>query len=80
MERGDSMKLLKSIINFFKKILKKSNDIKMIESPKEYVNNSNQESFINSLKVNIPPKKKKKKIETLTCFGDGLGIQNKITY
>ena len=74
------MNLIKNTINFFKNLFYKDNDIKMIEAPQEYLNNKNKENFLKSLKVNIIPKKKKKKVETLTCFGDGLGIQNKMTY
>jgi hypothetical protein len=42
-----------------------------------YVRLENEkEEFIQSLKVTT---KKKKKIETLICKGDGLGIQGKIS-
>ena len=73
------MNIIKNIIVFFKKIFNGKNNIKMIEAP---VNSLKEEKtdFVNSLKVNIVQKHKKKKVETLTCFGDGLGIQNKMTY
>ena len=51
----------------------------MLEEPK-VINNSNaKDEFIKSLKVNINKVIKKKKVETLICHGDGLGINNKIT-
>ena len=74
------MNFIKNILAFFKNIFDKENDIKMIEAPMENLKEDNKTSFLSSLKVNIEQKKKKKKIETLTCFGDGLGMQNKITY
>ena len=74
------MNFIKNILAFFKNIFHKENDIKMIEAPMENLKEDNKTSFLSSLKVNIEQKKKKKKIETLTCFGDGLGMQNKITY
>ena len=49
----------------------------MLETPIEPIHNETKKEFANSLKVSLP-KKTKPKIETLTCFGDGLGIQNKI--
>ena len=39
-----------------------------------------KKNFINSLKIELEHKKNKKKVETLTCFGDGLGIQKKLSY
>ena len=65
------MKVLKSIIEFIKDIFKKE-EKKLLETPKE----NEKEKFIQSLKVTT---KKKKKIETLICKGDGLGIQGKIS-
>lgn len=73
------MNLIKKVIVFLKNLFQENNDIKMLNAQIEYSNN-NKENFINSMQLNITPKKKKKKVETLTCFGDGLGIQNKITY
>lgn len=73
------MRILEYIKSFFKKIFSKAEEIKMIEEPKVNFNNKDRTNFINSLKVNII-QFKKKKIETLTCFGDGLGIKNKISY
>lgn len=47
--------------------------------PKIIVNEDKKESFIESLKIATPQKRTKKRVETLTCHGDGLGIQKKIT-
>lgn len=70
------MKLIKNIIIFFKKILKKE-ETKMLEAPTN--NNEDKINFLNSLKANIV-KKRKNKVETLICEGDGLGIKKKIEY
>ena len=69
------MNFFKKLYLFFKKRLNKKDNIKMISAP---IIKENKENFINSLKVN--PIKKQKKVESLTCVGDGLGIQTKITY
>lgn len=71
------MNLIKRVILFFKKLLNKEESIKMIEEP---IKKDDKIDFINSLKVDTEQKHKKKKVETLTCVGDGLGIQTKIEY
>lgn len=71
------MNILDSIISFFKNIFNKKENIKMLEAPIEPIKNEAKREFANSLKVHIE-KKEKQKVETLTCFGDGLGIQSKI--
>ena len=71
------MNILNKIIAFIKNIFNKKDNVKMIETPIEPIHNENKKEFANSLKVSLP-KKTKPKVETLTCFGDGLGIQNKI--
>ena len=71
------MNILKKIINFIKNIFNKKDNVKMLETPIEPIHNETKKEFANSLKVSLP-KKTKPKVETLTCFGDGLGIQNKI--
>ena len=50
-------------------------DTTVVEVPKEDYNN-----FKNKLKVANSEKQKTNKVETLICFGDGLGIQTKINY
>lgn len=71
------MKLVKDVILFFKKLFNREYSTKMIEASVEKEDNTN---FINSLKVDIEQKQNEKKVETLICFGDGLGIQDKMTY
>lgn len=73
------MKYFKDIISFFKKIFNKTEKIEMIDESKTNVSHEDRKDFINSLKVNIL-QNKKQKVETMTCFGDGLGIQTKISY
>lgn len=72
------MKFIDKIIYFFEKIFKKSKDeTKMISAPKEI--KEEKDEFINSLKVNLE-EKKKNKVETLICYGDGLGIKGQLKY
>ena len=51
----------------------------MLEATIEIDNESKNNKFKKTLKVNTS-KTKKTKIETLTCYGDGLGIQKKMSY
>ena len=74
------MKLINNIILFFKKLFNKTDNVKMIEEPKEEVKENNKSNFVDSLKINMEKKHNKKKIETLKCVGDGLGIQPKLTF
>ena len=71
------MNILNKIIAFIKNIFNKKDNVKMLETPIEPIHNEIKKEFANSLKVSLS-KKTKPKVETLTCFGDGLGIQNKI--
>ena len=78
------MSIIEKMISFIKRLFKKE-EIKLIEAPIEVEDeekDKKKEKFLNSLKVEDEVKKKKKlkrKIETLICVGDGLGIQGKIT-
>ena len=54
----------------------KQEEIKTLEEPKNTINKE-KNNFIKSLKIE---KKSKKEVETLICYGDGLGIQKKISY
>lgn len=74
------MSFIKNAILFLKKLFSRESSIKRIEESTEKKMKSNYKDFENSLKVDITPKKRKKKVETLTCFGDGLGIQTKISF
>lgn len=71
------MNIIKIVGAFFLKIFRKEN-VKMLEAPKD-IKKEEKSDFINSLKINITYNQKAK-IETLTCFGDGLGIRNSISY
>ena len=71
------MKIIEKFILFVKKIFIKENEIKKIEAPKITNEQNQKNNFINSL---ICDTTEKKKIETLICKGDGLGIQKKISY
>ena len=73
------MNLIKKIIFLFKKIFNKNDKIVMIEASVENLNNDDRNNFVNSLKVDLIPKYQKKKVETPICFGNGLGIQTKIS-
>lgn len=68
------MNFIGIMISKIKSIFKK--EPKMIEAPKYNENKDKREKFADSLKV--ISFRKKKKIETRTCYGDGLGIQNKL--
>lgn len=74
------MNIIRKIILFIKKICIKQEEIKALEEPKQIINQEKKTNFIESLKITTTEKKNKKRIETLTCEGDGLGIQNKISY
>ena len=74
------MSIIEKIILFFKNKLYKKNKIKMLSKPLDTKSIKNKNNFVNSLKFSLPEKNNKKRIETLTCVGDGLGIQNKIIY
>lgn len=73
------MSFIKNAILCLKKLFCKESNIKKIEESTEKIKNNNNE-FEKSLKVKIIQENKKKKVETLTCVGDGLGIQTKISF
>lgn len=74
------MNIIKEVILFIKNIFIKQDEIKKLEEPKIIVREDNKVSFMESLKVTNVDGRIKKRIETLVCEGDGLGIQKKITY
>ena len=74
------MKFIKKTIFFIKKLFNKGNTPKMIEEPIDKCKNDEKVNFIDSLKINVMQNKKRNKVDTLICFGDGLGIQDKISY
>lgn len=71
------MNIIRKMILFIKNIFIKQEEIKALEEPKQIVNQEKKTNFIESLKINTT--ERKKKIETLICEGDGLGIQKKIS-
>lgn len=76
------MDFIKNIIQYFKKIFSKQETLQLLEAPpkQEYIKIDQKQEFLKSLKVKIPKKKIKSKVETLICEGDGMGIQNKMSY
>ena len=73
------MNIIRKMILFIKNIFVKQEEIKALEEPKQIINQEKKINFIESLKITTTEKKNKKRIETLTCEGDGLGIQKKIS-
>ena len=71
------MSFIKKIFEIMKNVFNKKSDNKMIQAPIETHTGKEKLEFTKSLKVDIP-KPKKKEVETMICYGDGLGIQNKI--
>lgn len=71
------MEILNRVVSMLKKIFMKE-EIKEIEESKNIIPIIEKESFVNKLKENVVDTKNKK-VETLICFGDGLGIQTKIS-
>ncbi|MCI8397380.1 MAG: hypothetical protein HFJ52_07190 [Clostridia bacterium] len=73
------MNIIRKMILFIKNIFVKQEEIKALEEPKQIINQEKKINFVESLKITTTEKKNKKRIETLTCEGDGLGIQKKIS-
>ncbi len=73
------MNIIRKVILFIKNIFAKKDEVKKLAEPKIIVNEDKKETFMESLKITTTPKRTKKRVETLTCDGDGLGIQRKIT-
>ena len=73
------MSCIIKIILFIKNIFIKQDEVKKLIEPKITVKEDKKESFIESLKIATTEKRTKKRVETLTCNGDGLRIQKKIT-
>lgn len=74
------MNIIQKILLLIKNIFIKRGKVKRLEEPKNIVEQNKRTEFIESLKNNTSIKRKKKRVETLICEGDGLGIQNKISY
>ncbi len=73
------MNIIRKMILILKSIFIKRNKVKKLAEPKIIVEKDKKEIFIESLKVTTTQKIIKKRVETLFCTGDGLGIQKKIT-
>jgi hypothetical protein len=73
------MNIIRKMILFIKNIFIKQDEVKKLIEPKITVKEDKKDSFIESLKITTTEKRTKKRVETLTCNGDGLGIQKKIT-
>ena len=73
------MNIIRKMILFIKNIFVKQEEIKALEEPKQIINQEKKINFVESLKITTTEKKNKKRIETLICEGDGLGIQKKIS-
>lgn len=72
------MNIFKKLFLSIKNIFIKKNEIKKLPEPENDINQDSRNNFIESLKVTPLKKINKKKVETLICNGDGLGIQKKI--
>ena len=73
------MNIIRKMILFIKNIFIKQYEVKKLIEPKITEKEDKKDSFIESLKITNTQKRTKKRVETLTCNGDGLGIQKKIT-
>lgn len=73
------MNIIRKMILFIKNIFIKQDEVKKLQEPEIAVVQDKKENFIKSLKITTTKIRTKKRIETLTCNGDGLGIQKKIT-
>ena len=71
------MRIIQEIFSLIKKFFNKE-ETKLLEANTQNYNSDKKLKFIQSLK--IVKTKKSKKIQTLVCDGDGLGIQKKISY
>lgn len=69
------MNFIRKVILFIKNIFIQQDEVKTLAEPKIIVEEDKKERFIQSLRVATTERRAKKKIETLICEGDGLGIQ-----
>ncbi len=73
------MNFIRKMILFIKKMFIKQDEVKKIQEPRINIEQEKKETFIKTLKTTTTEKRTKKRVETLICNGDGLGIQRKIT-
>ena len=74
------MNIMKKLLLFIKNLFACQNEVKKLQEPKAFTEQEEKVTFIEYWRIRTTEKKSKKKVETLTCDGDGLGIQKKITY
>lgn len=74
------MKFLDKILSFIKSIFNKSEEVKKLQVSSQNINTKKKVDFIEEYKKEIVTTKRKNRVETLVCEGDGLGIQSKISY
>ena len=72
------MNLIIKMMAWIKCIFIQQEQVKQVEAPKRIQPQEEKINFVKSLKVTTTAKIGKNKIKTLTCTGDGLGIQKKI--
>ncbi len=72
------MNIINKLMTFIKNIFNKKEKTKELDAPTPVITNEKKGEFIKSLKINTENRKKEKKVETLICEGDGLGIQKNI--
>lgn len=70
------MNIIKHINIFFKNIFEKKEKVKTLKEAKQIESKEKKANFTESLRID---NKNNKKIETLICEGNGLGIQKKIS-
>lgn len=77
------MNIMKKIALFIKRIFGKQDKIKKLPEPEVTLvdgKEDKKDSFIESLRAATVELVPKRRVETLICSGDGLGIQKKISY
>lgn len=80
-ERKDNMNCIKNIFSFFEELVTKKDNKKMIKVPVEKTQGQMKSNYMDSLKINVVgASKSRKKVKTLICVGNGLGIQGKIRF
>ena len=74
------MSIVEKIKIFIKKMLKKENNIKQIETYKRDIDDKRNSKFVNSIKIEDTKKEKQNPpIRTRVCVGNGFGIQDKMS-
>lgn len=73
------MNIIKNFIIFMKNIFNKDKEIKMLEMPKQTMNEVKKGEFIKTLKISDNEDEENTSVDTLICIGDGLGIQKNLS-